>query len=637
MAVPEEVRSELQEAVSQLEDQISQLKGTLKPPLLDLLPDVEIFHKAVEWPLTYNEFYRSNEFAAARSLLKQGMERARKLRNGETPWVNATGLVVRGYLSKIDGSVQPYGLVVPSSYRIDGTQSHRLDVWLHGRDDHLTELKFLSDRQRSIGEFAPPDAFVLHPYGRYCNAFKFAGEADVFEALEHVRKNYPIDERRLALRGFSMGGAGCWHLAAHHPGLWAVAAPGAGFAETAQYTGALLKDPKPPWYEQTLWRLYDSVDYAANFFNCPVVAYSGEIDKQKQAADMMAIAMKREGLDLDHVIGPNTAHKYEPQAKLEVARRVDAAVARGRVRMPREVRFTTWTLRYNQSHWVAIQRMDRHWERARVHARLDGLNRVTIETTNVADLLLAFPAGISFPARRDDSLSVEINGQSLIAPVRESNGERQVLLRRIDQKRGPKWVGETKRPLTQLAKLPGLQGPIDDAFMESFLFVRPTGKPLNAPLGVWTQLELTRATNEWRAQFRGLVRLKDDQQVTDTDIAAHNLILWGDPQSNKLIGRTLPKLPLKWNARRLQLAGQTYDSTEQVPVLIYPNPLNPRRYIVLNSGFTFADTAGASNAQQTPKLPDYAVLTINAPPEKTLAQRVLQAGFFDDSWHISGR
>src|SRR2546426_6486096 len=54
-----------------------------------------------------------------------------------------------------------------------------------------------------------------------------------------------------------------------------------------------------------------------------------------------------------------------------------------------------------------------------------------------------------------------------------------------------------------LSKRPGLQGPIDDAFMDSFIFVRPTGEPLNAGVGKWIEQQLTRATNEWRAQFRG--------------------------------------------------------------------------------------------------------------------------------------
>ena len=61
--------------------------------------------------------------------------------------------------------------------------------------------------------------------------------------------------------------------------------------------------------------------------NTTTVAYSGEIDKQKAAADIMALAFKREGMKLTHIIGPKTGHKYEPQAKEKVSRLVDAAVS----------------------------------------------------------------------------------------------------------------------------------------------------------------------------------------------------------------------------------------------------------------------------------------------------------------------
>ena len=44
--------------------------------------------------------------------IKIGQNRADQLKAGQPAWVSATGTVVRGYVSKIDGSVQPYGLVV---------------------------------------------------------------------------------------------------------------------------------------------------------------------------------------------------------------------------------------------------------------------------------------------------------------------------------------------------------------------------------------------------------------------------------------------------------------------------------------------------------------------------------------------
>src|SRR5207248_4341684 len=153
---------------------------------------------------------------------------------------------------------------------------------------------------------------------------------DLFEALEHVRKHYPIDGDRIAIRGFSMGGAACWQFAVHYAGRWAAAAPGAGFSETADFLKVFQREAiKPTWYEQKLWHLYDCTDYAVNLFNCPVVAYSGEIDAQKQAADLMAKALAAEGIELVHVIGPKTPHRYHPDAKKEIDRRLDSILARG--------------------------------------------------------------------------------------------------------------------------------------------------------------------------------------------------------------------------------------------------------------------------------------------------------------------
>ena len=150
-----------------------------------LAPDVQIFHNAVRYALQYNEFFKPDEIGRAKQLLRQGQERADALAGGEAPWAAATGLVVRGYVSKIDRSVQPYGLVVPPSYSPTRPHRWRLDTWFHGRSETLSEVNFLTDRAaESPGEFTPPDTIVLHLYGRYCNANKLAGEVDLFEALD---------------------------------------------------------------------------------------------------------------------------------------------------------------------------------------------------------------------------------------------------------------------------------------------------------------------------------------------------------------------------------------------------------------------------------------------------------------------
>ncbi len=46
---------------------------------------------------------------------------------------------------------------------------------------------------------------------------------------------------------------------------------------------------------------------------------------------------------------------------------------------------------------------------------------------------------------------------------------------------------------------------------------------------------MKRAITEWRRQFRGEPRVKDDKDVTADDIASMNLILWGDLSSTRRI------------------------------------------------------------------------------------------------------
>jgi hypothetical protein len=596
VAVPDADQAELEAGLKALGDEIAALRPKLTP---DLRADVEIYHKAVRYALHHNEFFNAKEIPVGKNLLKNGLERAAALKEGKSPWAQATGLVARGYVSKIDGSVQPYGLVVPASFTPDAKGKFRLDTWFHGRGETLSEVNFIDQRQKSPGEFTPKDTFVLHLYGRYCCANKLAGEIDLFEALESVKRQYPIDDDRIVIRGFSMGGAACWQFAVHYADQWVAAAPGAGFSETPDFLKVFQNETlKPAAYEQTLWHLYDCTDYAANLFNLPTVAYSGEIDKQKQAADIMAKAMKEEGLDLVHIIGPKTAHKYEPEAKAEVNKRIDEIAAKGRNGTPAKIRFTTWTLRYNRMFWVRLHRLEKHWERARVDAELaDGTVRAT--TRNVSVLEFALP----------DLKKVILDGQELPPSayyVRSGGGWKDAA--RLDD---------------GLRKKPGLQGPIDDAFLDSFVMVRPTGKAKNEPVQAWFEKEMKHAVDHWRNQFRGDARVIDDTAVTEAQIVSSNLVLWGDAQSNKLIARIADKLPA------LPITAET-----QVPLLIYPNPLNPTRYVVLNSGFTFREYDYLNNARQVPKLPDWAVVDVTTPPNSRWPGKVVAADFFDENWKV---
>jgi dienelactone hydrolase len=629
-------RAELNDGLLKLQEQIDAIRGHDSEEEARYLPDVEIFSRAVADALQHREFFTDEDVRKAKQLLEVGQQRAAALSQGHAPWSAETGLVVLGYVSRIDHSVQPYGLVIPANYTEHGTDRTRLDVWFHGRGETLSEVNFLDQRRKQVGRYAPQNTVVLHPYGRYCNAFKFAGEVDVLEALEDVRRRYRIDEDRIAMRGFSMGGAACWQFAVHYADRWFAANPGAGFSETPEFLRVFQQESlTPSWYEQKLWQLYDCPGYAANLMHCPTVAYSGELDRQKQAADVMEVALAEEGIEMVHVIGPQTKHAIHEDSKVVIENKLASLASRGRRRQPRKVSLVTYTLKYNRMHWVTVNGLGEHWEQARVEAAIESPNRIAISLQNVTDLSLNFPPGF-FPTEldrvpdllirsADQSGIVEIAGSELPRLKSDRSWSCRVRLTRDSWKIGA--------PATeQLRKQHDLQGPIDDAFMDSFIFVRPGASCRHPQVDEWVQTEFEHAVVHWRQQFRGDARVKQDNEVDEHDIATANLVLFGDPVANSLLAQIADRLPIRWGEERLEIGKRTFATASHVPLLIYPNPLNPERYVVINSGFTYREYDYLNNARQVPKLPDWAVIDVRTPITPVSPGKIVDAGFFGERW-----
>ena len=628
-------REKLKKSLADFERELADVKKKSNDVLANVLPDAEIYYKAARLALDLDEFAKPEQAAEALKHLQTGRDRLKEIvtSKGKPSWSSAHGLVVRGYRSKLDDSVQPYGLLIPD--KLDLNKPSPLYVWLHGRNDKGTDLAFLTEQEKSKGQITPDDAMVLHVFGRYCNAFKFAGEIDIFEAMASVKSRYKIDDRKIILIGFSMGGAGCWHLAAHYPGVWAAACPGAGFVDVKRYQN-LSGDKLPPAIEQTLWGWYDVPDYARNMFNYPVIAYSGELDKQKASADIMEEVFKSHGQKLERIIGPKVEHKYEPNALKEIHKRLHDIAAKGLETNPPQVTLQTKTLRYATSFWVTATGLDEHYRDARIDAKLDGATKITLTTTNVRELKLNSPWGDKTNFK---GVSISMDGQTLAAnsatgatasgvPLNKS--AKQISLQKSADGR---W-GFANDSADGLRKVPGLQGPIDDAFMERFLVVTPSGKSSHPKMQAFVEAELAHFQRRWQEMFRGQVLLKKDTDVTSDDLKNCNLIVWGDPESNQFLAKVIKQLPLTWDDKNVTMAGKSYAAETHVPAMIYPNPLSPTKYIVVNSGITFREGHDKTNSLQTPKLPDWAVIDVTQPPDDKTPGKIVAADFFDEQWQV---
>ena len=127
------------------------------------------------------------------------------------------------------------------------------------------------------------------------------------------------------------------------------------------------------------------------------------------------------------------------------------------------------------------------------------------------------------------------------ARVRLREAERQAGRQIALEKSGARWrVAPAK--WTGLHKTHALQGPIDDAFLDPFLLVRPTGAPWNEAAHQLSLKRLERFDETYARFYRAHPRVKTDREVTEADFAKYNVVLFGDPGSNRWIGRLAGRL-----------------------------------------------------------------------------------------------
>ncbi len=630
---PEELAA-IRARAEQIEAAVKDLKARHRDP--DLIGDVEVYAKAGRFLLEFPEQVASQaamDHAAA--VLEEGVERARQLQGGKAPW-NSGKKQIHAYYSEIDGSIQPYAVTLPENY--DPSKPARLYVWMHGRQNNTIETEFIHARQNARPA-NPPVADVgqitLDLFGRVNGAgWHWAGEADVFEGVSAIRKRFKIDDRRIILRGFSMGGEGAWHIALQHPDVFAAAEIGAGtWSRRAELPDLKL-------FQYPTLRIWENIDeWALNGFNLPVAGHDGDRDPQVcclppppegtptrgqlESSLRVRAQLEREGfraigepdfLKIDgapdiFLISLDTGHGTSPL----VRQRLDAFLKewgdKGRS-SPDQIRFVTYTTRYNRDYWVTVDALDRHYERSTVSVdRSGGGSKYEIATRNVARLTLS---------EMEHAKEVQIDGQKAKAkPAAAITFE----------KTAEGWK-ESRSRLAGRRKVHGLQGPIDDAFLDPFLLVRPTGEPWNPAVNAQALRSLERFDRLWAKYFRGHPFVKDDRDVTADDMQKYHVVLFGDPGSNSLMARIVSQLKIKWTRGSLKWGEKTYPAADHFLAFVFPNPLSASKYVVFNTGLTIADRE-YNGDYGMPQWGDWAIVKVK---EGSGVPDLVTAGLFDEQW-----
>jgi hypothetical protein len=290
-----------------------------------------------------------------------------------------------------------------------------------------------------------------------------------------------------------------------------------------------------------------------------------------------------------------------------------------RVEAPKQVSLVAPELRHNRAYWVQIDSFRRYCEPASLKAKIEG-NAIAVVSENVGAFTL-FLSDKLVAMNRD--VRVVQNGRQVFAgkPAAELH-------------LGPRTASEG------ICKAHGLSGPLSDLYYEPFLIVTATQGETQHIKAARREAEAIRSRGLRGVRFYD-VPIKADREITAGDIQKYHLLLVGTPQSNLVLGRIHQQLPVRVQEHAVLVGDRRFGGADVGFRLIYPNPLNPRRYVVVCAGVTYkgleglgAITAANWGWNMSVSEPD---LLIADQRSRGLYPRYLAVLNFNHQWQWEGR
>jgi pimeloyl-ACP methyl ester carboxylesterase len=423
-----------------------------------------------------------------------------------------TGAQLATFRSSADGTEQPYALYVPRGF--DAAQRYPLLLSLHSEDtNHRMNLRQAFGLSIRSGEANPEDLryfpatrdmgfFVVSPFARGTMDYQGVSERDVFDVLAEVRKRFPIDPDRIYLTGVSMGGAAALRFALTRPDLWAAVAPVC---------------PAP---------LSGLDDLAVNASNLPIRIFQGDADPISPVANarLWQRRLVDAGVNAEYVEYPGVRHNawdlaYRSGALFEWfdKHRRNAA--------PEGVRIATRSYRDASAYWV----------------RIDGLTPGTLATLDARRT----GADVSVKAANVDGFTLNLDRAGVVtidgAPLRMRAGAALSFSKAAGKWRAAKFAPAGKRL--------GLEGPIVEAVRGRPIYVYGTVGATGE--AVETRKKVAEGAAEWTGA-RGArpvlhFPVRADNTITPEEVENSDLVLFGTRETNSLIARLAPQLPMSLN------------------------------------------------------------------------------------------
>ncbi|MBM3314121.1 hypothetical protein FJY70_05975, partial [candidate division WOR-3 bacterium] len=456
------------------------------------------------------------------------------------------------------------------------------------------------------------------------------GRLDAIEVLDRALAGLPVDRDRVLLTGHSMGGHGTWHIGLAQADRFAAAAPEAGWPSFQLYVpmflqrSAIFAGPEQLAARDMAMRPDNAPAMLVNALNLPLyILHGGDDDNVPTIHGRNFAAWLTElGYRFTYHEAPNRPHWWSYEDGLSCVD--DTGLmrflsAQRRDPGPRHVRFRTADLgQSHRSYWVEIERVRVVGRDADLEAwATDSL--ITVKTRNVAQLSLDLTGRPFFSG----SVGVVVDGKRV--------GTSYSLPRRLTfYATGKGWAAGIPRARPR-RKTPGLYGPAKQAMMKPFLAVYGTA---DTGLADFLRQAAVQEAQRWWLIGNGRTQVLADTEVLPESLSSYNLVLYGGAKENSITRRIAERLPIQVKAGHMRLGNQDLGDS-LAAMLVYPNPLNPERLVLVRMG-TDPDHTRLSLfwgvASSGVGIPDFVIFDRSVRRYGWAGVRA--AGFFGPDWNL---
>lgn len=553
------------------------------------------------------------------------MEYAEQRQQGAIDAARPYGFVRLAYTDEIDGSTQFCRAYLPPHYTPQ--QKWPAVVMLHGfNPPNPAYVGWWGVDKRHDETADKHDVIFLEPMGRGNTQYLGIGEQDVLRCLAEAKRRFSVDNDRVYLMGESMGGAGTWLIASHNPELFAAAAPLFGGWEYRIIPGGGYDNPKadqPP--ERYVAQYQSSFAGAESLSNMPMLVTHGDNDQSVPAdfSRFAATMLQRWNYNLRYQEIPGMGHE-----DLDLRDKVVSwLLTHRRNPAPHQVHIRALELDHAGAYWARIVSFEQPLHLMEADAEVLRPGLVRLDTRNVAAIHLSLPAELRGAA----ALRVIWNGRTVAATAGPDSG---VLLQA---------TGDTLAPGD---KRPGREGGISNIITTPFVVVIGTASS-DPKVRALCQEKANAFARQWMAWQHVLPRLIRDDELTASDEQRYSLLLVGGADANLVSRRLMPRLPLRIDTQSVAIDGKRFVAPDSVVQMIYPNPAQPARYVLVvaatsDNGLNFWDPAGL---WQTPlgfplQPLDWSIRDgriVNLPYGLSAHRGAVASGVFNRHWRMEDR